>query len=316
MDKSVFKTRQINKLELNEYLKFKPFNDFYLLYVDKLNLDYNFEIKDFTEFFNSVFTDLYLIQDNQEHLSKYLERYFEYRFNDLLENEKIASLVKDYLVERLTFYSQDIRITELESRIVKNYLEFEEYLPINRFSKVERMPDLLEDDLNENIELTSKDIIIRNPKHHIEEITDEISKITLSNRDQIIDAQKWIDTNILSFSDFEQKLIYMIEDLKTKVNDLEQDNTENSHLNFNGIEKVILMIELGIIDFLKENKNFKGSVNKMALFLSKITGDSPSALQTPLNSYISDNKSTNPMIKTKNGEDRVSKYLVSKSYQK
>lgn len=316
MDKSVFKTRQINKLELNEYLKFKPFNDFYLLYVDKLNLDYNFEIKDFTEFFHSVFTDLYLIKDNQENLSNYLDRYFENRFKDVSETEKVESIVKDYLVERLILYVEDIRVQELESRIVTNYLEFEEYLPINGFSKIEGLPDLVEDNLNENLELTSKDIFIQNPENRIEELTNEISKITLSNRDQITDAQKWIDKNILSLSDFEQNLIYMIEDLKTKVYNLQQENVEDNILELNGKEKVVLMIELGIIDYLKENKNFKGNTSSMAKVISKLTGDTYNSIQTPLNGYLSEFSDKNPIQNPTKSNTKVNEYLVSIGYEK
>lgn len=51
--------------------------------------------------------------------------------------------------------------------------------------------------------------------------------------------------------------------------------------------KLIYLNELGIIDFLREKKPFKTSVNKLATVLSAITDERASTLQPALNSMLS-----------------------------
>lgn len=52
------------------------------------------------------------------------------------------------------------------------------------------------------------------------------------------------------------------------------------------VEKIIYLNELGIIDFLRAKPEFMGSTNLMATFLSAITDEKATTLQTSLNRLI------------------------------
>jgi hypothetical protein len=52
------------------------------------------------------------------------------------------------------------------------------------------------------------------------------------------------------------------------------------------VEKIIYLNELGIIDFLRAKPEFMGSTNLMATFLSAITDEKSTTLQTSLNRLI------------------------------
>jgi hypothetical protein len=56
--------------------------------------------------------------------------------------------------------------------------------------------------------------------------------------------------------------------------------------NTSAVEKIIYLNELGIIDFLRAKPEFMGSTNLMATFLSAITDEKATTLQTSLNRLI------------------------------
>lgn len=125
----------------------------------------------------------------------------------------------------------------------------------------------------------------------------------------------WHQNKLKSISSENKKLRELEKVFNDRLIEIQNNNLE-SNLVFNGKEKVILMIELGLIDFLKKDENFKHSYSNMAHFLSKVTGESYSSIQTPLNSYLSDNPNKNPITNTTQSNTRVKEYLVSKAYKK
>lgn len=63
-------------------------------------------------------------------------------------------------------------------------------------------------------------------------------------------------------------------------------------------EKIVFLYKLGVVDFLRENPLFASSTNKLAKYLSAITGEKAGTLQSYLNPIISRdaNQRNNPLI--------------------
>jgi hypothetical protein len=66
-----------------------------------------------------------------------------------------------------------------------------------------------------------------------------------------------------------------------------------------GAEKIIYLYKLGVLDFLREKSAFNSSTNNLAKFLSAVTGEKASTLQSYLNPIYSPqtDQKNNPLIK-------------------
>lgn len=81
-----------------------------------------------------------------------------------------------------------------------------------------------------------------------------------------------------------------------------------------GVEKIIYLNELGIIDFLRTKPEFIGSTNLMATVLSAITGEKATTLQTSLNKLINnDTDDKNHPYRTKKTVNKIQQTLIDKN---
>jgi hypothetical protein len=80
-------------------------------------------------------------------------------------------------------------------------------------------------------------------------------------------------------------------------------------------EKIILLHQLGIIEFLNNKAPFNTSVNKLATIISAITGIKPTTTQSYLNPMLNENtdQKSNPLNTTKSVE-KIKQKLLSIGY--
>lgn len=94
--------------------------------------------------------------------------------------------------------------------------------------------------------------------------------------------------------------------LTTKLNQIDQKEIPDNiplmdFSNAKGTEKIVMLQQLGILDFLKTQQPFIQSTNKLAEVLSGITGENATTIQSyinPMNDARNDQKN-NPMAKPK-----------------
>ena len=142
-------------------------------------------------------------------------------------------------------------------------------------------------------------LIIESQKTELEEIGE-------------MDFKNWVtESNLSSYN----KIISFLE---TRKSELEPESTFSEPLdlseNSSAVEKIIYLNELGIIDFLRNKTEFMSSTNLMATFLSAITSEKASTLQTSLNRLINnDNEDKNHPYKTIKTVEKVRQSLINKN---
>lgn len=86
--------------------------------------------------------------------------------------------------------------------------------------------------------------------------------------------------------------------------------------NSNGTEKIIFLQRLGVIDFLKEKTLFQTSTNKLAEYLSAVTGERTDTLQSYLNPIINKNVSQkNNPLNTISTVNKVENKLINMGFK-
>lgn len=96
------------------------------------------------------------------------------------------------------------------------------------------------------------------------------------------------------------KKIRFLEDRKLEL--LTSDNgVLTDYSNSSAIEKIIYLERLGVLDFLRKHSAFNNSTNNLAKYLSAVTGENASTLQSYLNPIYSTqtNQKNNPLNKKK-----------------
>lgn len=80
-------------------------------------------------------------------------------------------------------------------------------------------------------------------------------------------------------------------------------------------EKIVLLYQLGILEFLKNKEPFNTSVNKLATIISAITGIKPTTTQSYLNPMLNENtdQKSNPLNTIKSVE-KIKQKLLSIGY--
>ena len=106
--------------------------------------------------------------------------------------------------------------------------------------------------------------------------------------------------------------------LETRKSELEPESSISEPLdlseNSSAVEKIIYLNELGMIDFLRSKPEFISSINLMATFLSAITSEKASTLQTSLNRLINnDIEDKNHPYRTYNTVEKVRQSLIDKN---
>ncbi len=104
--------------------------------------------------------------------------------------------------------------------------------------------------------------------------------------------------------------------LKDKINDsyTEQSLDITTEEKTTAKQKVLFLNELGIIDYLNNDKTQKMNPNKMSNLLSKVTGEKPSTLRPSIAAILDDNPTkNNPYIDDENVEN-ARNFLNRKGY--
>ena len=162
----------------------------------------------------------------------------------------------------------------------------------------------------DNDEINFIETEIRLIKEYIRPII-ESQKTELEEKG-VFDLKKMIiDSNLSSYN----KIILFLE---TRKSELEPESSISEPLdlseNSSAVEKIIYLNELGIIDFLRSKPEFISSTNLMATFLSAITSEKASTLQTSLNRLINnDIEDKNHPYRTFNTVEKVRQSLIDKN---
>jgi hypothetical protein len=174
-------------------------------------------------------------------------------------------------------------------------------------------PDLIEYYKKQHIDNDEINFIeteIRLIKEYIRPII-ESQKTELEEKG-VFDLKKMI---IYSNSSSYNKIISFLE---TRKSELEPKSSISEPLdlseNSSAVEKIIYLNELGMIDFLRSKPEFISSINLMATFLSAITSEKASTLQTSLNRLINnDIEDKNHPYRTYNTVEKVRQSLIDKN---
>lgn len=161
----------------------------------------------------------------------------------------------------------------------------------------------------DNDEINLIDSEIRLIKEYIRPIIE--SQKTELEEIGILDLRKtFLESDLSSYN----KIISFLETRKSEV-EPESSLSEPLDLsNTSAVEKIIYLNELGVIDFLKSKHEFIGSTNLMATFLSAITGEKPTTLQTSLNRLINkDAEDKNHPYRTIKTVEKVRQSLINKN---
>lgn len=138
----------------------------------------------------------------------------------------------------------------------------------------------------------------------------EYQKSELEEKEEI-DINKWLmEANLSSY----KKIILFLETRKLEL-EPESNLTEPLDLSeSSAVEKILYLNELGIIDFLRTKTEFTGSTNLMATFLSAITGEKATTLQTSLNRLVNkDTEDKNHPYRTIKTVEKVKQSLLNKN---
>jgi hypothetical protein len=109
----------------------------------------------------------------------------------------------------------------------------------------------------------------------------------------------------------------IIDFLNTRKSEIKPESNISELLDLSGtsaVKKIIYLNELGIIDFLKSKPEFILSTNLMATFLSAITGEKSSTLQTSLHKLINnDTDDQRHPYRTQSTVNEVRQTLIDKN---
>ncbi|WP_396141488.1 hypothetical protein [Flavobacterium sp.] len=119
-----------------------------------------------------------------------------------------------------------------------------------------------------------------------------------------------IESNLSSY----KKIKHFLETRKLELEPASISEPLDLSENSTAVEKIIYLYELGIIDFLKSKTEFISSTNLMATFLSAITSEKASTLQTSLNRLINnDTEDKNHPYRTIKTVEKVRQSLIDKN---
>jgi len=174
---------------------------------------------------------------------------------------------------------------------------------------------------NEYIDEVSSDMMDEMEKALINEIFNELnalyfSKLTPEYAERM---QKTLQPNKPSFKvvplrQFEAWLTNRLDTIQRKNSTKENEISDLS--DSLGIEKLIYLKELGVLDFLKNKRPFNTSTNHLATFLSAVTGEKARTLQSYLNAHFSkNNDNKNDFYKDSKTKERVKGVIALKRFK-
>lgn len=149
--------------------------------------------------------------------------------------------------------------------------------------------------------------IVNYPEFYKEEgcprIYNDLGYTILCVPDQYLDELHSLQDDFLKFTKAN-----LIEDIINLINkDIDSNGLNNKEditidlSDSKGTEKIIMLVELGVLDFLRDKKPFKTSTNRLASAISGITGMNAGTVQSYINPILSQNviQDNNPLLSEK-----------------
>jgi hypothetical protein len=242
------------------------------------------------------------------------------RWNELSENEvelikaeqiKIHKSKVDEGVEYFkNSFSQRSKKSKTPNNIVKNEIKaLEKVIEFDSIVYKEPFHFDLEDFMVDSSRIKKIHKFILNLKRGIRLNTDYISIPT------IVISNKWSNYNIVIAESIWLYYEWLLGKVKTEILQEEPEILKDSILSDN--QKLILLYELGVIQYLSENKPFVSSTNELAKVIAKILSANETTIQSAINPMLREGVSqkNNPMKNVKNIE-YVNSYLDKIGFKK
>lgn len=169
-----------------------------------------------------------------------------------------------------------------------------------------------------NVGGSEKDFLtheIKKLKKLVFEINKKNTELINSEEDDLITLNKKV-----KIATQKRELEDLIFDYKTKLDRFPKEETQNNYIDLSdskGTEKIIMLNELGILDFLREKKPFNVSTNALASAISGLTGIEQKTVQSYINPIFSKdvNQKNNP-LNSKKTVSKINQKLISIGYNK
>ncbi len=242
------------------------------------------------------------------------------RWNELSENEvelikaeqiKIHKSKVDEGVEYFkNSFSQRSKKSKTPNNIVKNEIKaLEKVIEFDSIVYKEPFHFDLEDFIVDSSRIKKIHKFILNLKRGIRLNTDYISIPT------IVISNKWSNYNIVIAESIWLYYEWLLGKVKTEILQEEPEILKDSILSDN--QKLILLYELGVIQYLSENKPFVSSTNELAKVIAKILSANETTIQSAINPMLREgiSQKNNPMKNVKNIE-YVNSYLDKIGFKK
>lgn len=283
--------RNIQQKEFREYLEEKTNKNFYTYYHEYLKSKYDVTIPDLHKFFDEVYSITLVFTDNFSHTPYEVNEYIIQQIHNSDTSsihEKIKTIIKYVFIKYiLALLYENILMDDngeyiLDSQL-RNVILGEKTTFYEKINILEReVENEIKNPEGDNYRYWFSDVVINEMYRYLE-----------SNEDFTLP-----DKNIRL-----KKFFY------SEISPSDKNLVEDDEFNSKATEKLIMLEKMGIIDFLRENKDFIGSTNLMSKFLSQITGEKTSTIQPSLSAIINndlDNKN-NPFSRVKTVEKATQK---------
>lgn len=142
-----------------------------------------------------------------------------------------------------------------------------------------------------------------------------IEKFVLINFGSYISKQFIIESLIKDFDD--NDFSSQFSSIKPYIKSITSSDILLDYSDSTSAEKLIYLYKSGVIDFLKDKYPFKNNVNRLATFLSAVTGERTDSLYPALNPMLkSNNAQKNNPLNTEKTVSKVQEKLLNLGFRK
>lgn len=209
---------------------------------------------------------------------------------------------------KYSIYTPLRAVPGLYTNILISYLDKNENKDKNEYifliEKINELETIIKEHNKFSIEDFKNELLKKVSESYSKEDTENWMKYKIKSKNEIRNVNFMLFNNNLKF--LKVKLLSTPKPTKTEVIDL--SDTKRT-------EKIIILKQLGILDFLKEKQPFNTSTNALASVLSGITGIKSGTLQSYINPIYSTNvEQKNNPLKNEKSVNKVIQKLISLGY--
>lgn len=210
----------------------------------------------------------------------------------------------DYVLADVSQFFSERDLGDFANEEEKNEYIFLTYLEYRLLKAVTIISNYLEH--VEKIEKKKSDWVLDEFKGY--NLKYSFLKLKLGRRSAGVEVKKEIETTII-------RELKPIEDINTRLKDIELKEGEINLGNISNKEKIIMLNELGILEFLKQKTPFDASVNSLARVISAITGMKTESIQSDINPMFNPKSSQkNNPYETKKTVEKAKQILATIGY--